>query len=333
MNRSYKKLFTLLLCSLLMGLPSSCVYEDEVPCPCEVRFVYDYNMEFADAFPAQVNDVTLFIFDAEGRYLTSQQDSGDHLDGDYRMSLNLQPGTYRLVAWAGLAGHTDSYNLNASLTPGVSTLDELTLKLNRTDASSPYYDSYLPDLWHGMLADFQVSADSPSRGVISLVKDVNRFRVLLQTTDGQPLDKDDYTFSIQADNHSLNYDNALLPCTPLTYRAYTMQEAVIENQEAEGDISVLVGELATLRLMADKTPRFVIRNKAEGKDLFNIDLVRYLNLMKLDEYADMPLQEYLDRENTWQVILVVGKAPSTGAGVVLSIQINNWRMIFNHTNL
>lgn len=58
MNLLYKLTITA-LCFSLMGILNSCIYEDEVVCPCEVRFVYDYNMEFADAFPSQVNDVTL----------------------------------------------------------------------------------------------------------------------------------------------------------------------------------------------------------------------------------------------------------------------------------
>lgn len=162
MNRLYKKI-TFALCFSLLGLFSSCIYENEVDCPCEVRFVYDYNMEFADAFPSQVNDVMLFIFDDDGRFISSLQDSGPHLDAGYRMPLQLVPGHYQLVAWAGLLTDTDCYNLNCDLQRGTSTVDDLMLCLQTEEDE---YDQCLTDVWHGQLADFEVKADAPSYATI-----------------------------------------------------------------------------------------------------------------------------------------------------------------------
>ena len=100
--KRYLKKIALSVCVACSLLQSSCVYEDETPCPIEVRFVFDYNMKFADAFPSLVNDVVLFVFDSEGRYISYVQDHGSHLDENYRMTLDLKPGGYKLVAWAGL---------------------------------------------------------------------------------------------------------------------------------------------------------------------------------------------------------------------------------------
>ena len=331
MNRIYKKI-TLALCLSLLGLFSSCIYEDEVDCPCEVRFVYDYNMEFADAFPSQVDDVMLFIFDADGRFVSSLQDSGPHLNADYRMPLQLPPGRYHLVAWAGLLTDTDCYHLNCDLQRGTSTADDLLLCLQ---AEEDEYDQCLTDLWHGQVTDFEVSADAPSYATISLVKDVKRFKVLLQDTEGNALSKDDYSFAITTANRMLDHHNEPCECEPLAYRPYSLTEATISNDDTPTratDLHALVAEMGTLRLTDDVPARFTVRNERKRQNLFDVDLLKYLNLMKLDAYADMSLQEYLDRESSYQIILIMGHNDA-GQEVMLSLQINAWTIVFNQTEL
>lgn len=331
MNRIYKKI-TLALCLSLLGLFSSCIYEDEVDCPCEVRFVYDYNMEFADAFPSQVDDVMLFIFDADGRFVSSLQDSGPHLNADYRMPLQLPPGRYHLVAWAGLLTDTDCYHLNCDLQRGTSTADDLLLCLQ---AEEDEYDQCLTDLWHGQVTDFEVSADAPSYATISLVKDVKRFKVLLQDTEGNALSKDDYSFAITTANRMLDHHNEPCECEPLAYRPYSLTEATISNDDTPTratDLHALVAEMGTLRLTDDVPARFTVRNERKRQNLFDVDLLKYLNLMKLEVHADMSLQEYLDRESSYQIILIMGHNDA-GQEVMLSLQINAWTIVFNQTEL
>ncbi len=334
MNRYPKKPFRIWWPAII-SLLTSCVYEDETPCPCEIRFVYDYNMEFADAFPKQVNDVTLFIFDNDGKFVSSRQDQGEHLDADYRMSLELVPGRYQLVAWAGTCTDKACYNLTADLKPGLSTLQDLQLTLNCTAGK---YDKNPSDLWQGMLADLKVSATAPTDATIPLVKDNNHVKVLLQTTTGEALSKNDYSFAIVDANYCFNYDNTLRSVPNIAYQPYQLDEVNIDNdanpagRTADGNISALVAELGTLRLMADRSPRFVIRNERKNQEIFNIDLKKYLDMMRLSQYASMPLQEFLDRENTYYVILVMGENPD-GTQMMISMQINAWRMVFNQTDL
>lgn len=90
------------------GYLSSCndlIYDDLDPCPYGVslRFVYDYNMEFANAFPAQVDCLTLYVYDGDGKYVTTRTVTGPELrDEAYRMTLDLTPATtalWRMAAW------------------------------------------------------------------------------------------------------------------------------------------------------------------------------------------------------------------------------------------
>ena len=58
---------------------SSCgaIKDDLPPCPegVTLRFVFDYNMEFANAFPSQVDCLTLLVYDNEGKYVTSRTET------------------------------------------------------------------------------------------------------------------------------------------------------------------------------------------------------------------------------------------------------------------
>ena len=336
MSRYVRKIICLLQGVLLAFVPVACIYEDMEPCPVEVRFVYDYNMEFADGFPQQVKEVTLYIYGPDGQLVdTYTARTQDVFSEGYRMSLEgLEPGTYTLVAWASdtddQEAQTRCYTFENPLI-AQSRLTDMNLSLN-LEASDYPYDQQLVNLWHGMVSDFIVTGTEPTLVTVSLVQDVKRFRVMLQASDGRRLEADDYSVGIEAANYRLNYDNSLLPCPVIEYRPYWMQEATIDNEASStrdtGDLNVLVAELNTLRLMTDEEARFTVCNERNGKTLFDINLIRYLELMRLDRYHDMPLQEYLDRENSYQIILLVGQDEH-----VISIQINAWILVLNESEL
>lgn len=72
----------------------SCTSIDETlpECRLYVRFRYDYNMEFSDAFASQVNRVDVFVFDKDGTFVMKKSEQGETLGGgSYRMPLPL-PG-------------------------------------------------------------------------------------------------------------------------------------------------------------------------------------------------------------------------------------------------
>ena len=335
MNRILRKTARLMLCLLASTTTlASCIYEDEVPCPVELRFVYDYNMEYADAFPRRVRDLQLYIFGQDGTLLdTRRATAPDEGFGEaYRLNLqDLPAGTYTFLAWAtdDAAAATKAYAFDPIVTTR-TTLTDLRLGL-RSDAAD-YCDLALPDLWHGLLRDFTITGSAPAEATIHLVQDVKRFRVMLQRADGTRLDAAEYAFDITADNALLDYDNSILTSdAPTIYTPYSLEEATVDNgQRTASSLHALVGELNTLRLDATGEARFRVRNTAEGRDLFDLNLIRYLELMRLDRHADMPLQEYLDRENTWNIIFVIG---GEGDEHLLSIQINQWIMVFNETEL
>ena len=63
--------FTFGMLIVAIWLLSSCtnLYEDLPECRLFVKFKYDYNMLYADAFHTQVDKVELYVFDKDGKYL------------------------------------------------------------------------------------------------------------------------------------------------------------------------------------------------------------------------------------------------------------------------
>lgn len=68
----------------------------------EVRFRYDYNMKWADAFAHEVHAVALYAFDDEGRLVHTVTDTGEHLaEAGYTMKVDFNPADYDIIVWAG----------------------------------------------------------------------------------------------------------------------------------------------------------------------------------------------------------------------------------------
>ena len=93
-SRLASTIFGIVLAALSL---SSCesIYEDLAPCShgVSLRFVYDYNMEYANAFPKKVDCLTLLIYDSGGNYVGMRTVTGPELqDETYRMQLDLEPG-------------------------------------------------------------------------------------------------------------------------------------------------------------------------------------------------------------------------------------------------
>lgn len=60
------------------------IYEDLAPCPhgVSLRFVYNYNMEYADAFHKKVDCLTLLVYDGNGKYVDARVVTGAELQDE-----------------------------------------------------------------------------------------------------------------------------------------------------------------------------------------------------------------------------------------------------------
>ena len=96
---------------------------------CEVsyglRFVYDMNLDWADAFPTLVNHVNLYAFDSRGIFVKEYEVTEEEAaTPGYLLTLDLPAGDYTFVAWGALetgVSMNECFTI-PQMTPGVSTL-------------------------------------------------------------------------------------------------------------------------------------------------------------------------------------------------------------------
>lgn len=325
-------------------LAASCdtIYEDEGDCTTyfRVKFTYDMNMSFADAFAHNVKSVTLYIFDGEGRLIDKQSESGSVLaEDDYVMNLGIEPGTYTLVAWAEgwETGSTFTYPM---MQPNMHSLHNLTCRMNREydEGNAAYIDNDLTPLFHGIAQNIELEEllDGGEQIIpINLTKNTHNVRVMLQHLSGEDIHADDFTYTITDVNGHMNYDNSLLDDETLTYRAWTTYEGTASLASLDGtrdtqtSVSVAIAELTTGRLMADQEPALTVRNE-KGETVLSIPLVDYALLVKGHYNRNMSDQEYLDRQSEYNLTFFLDE---DNRWVNSSIIINSWHVVLQETEL
>lgn len=302
--------FTFGMLIVAIWLLSSCtnLYEDLPECRLFVKFKYDYNMLYADAFHIQVDKVELYVFDKDGKYLFKQSEEGAALvTGSYLMEVELPVGEYQFMAWAG--AH-DSYDIT-SMTPGSSTITDMKLQLIREESFIIKHE--LEPLWYGEIVKVNFTGTTHQTETINLIKDTNKVRFVFQgyKEDSWQVNVNDYDYDIIESNGHLAHDNSLLDDDVLSFQPY------ITEQVSPYSAAV---ELNTMRLMANRQTRFVVTEKATGKKVFNINLIDYLAMTKLGGNK-METQEYLDRESEFKIIFFFSEAESW---LAVQVQIGDW---------
>ena len=196
----------------------SAVYDDGDQCVsgAELRFIYDYNMEFANAFPAAVDCLTLLVYDESGTYVGTYTETTEALaDENYRMRIDLPEGSYRFVAYGGMACPESSFSFTQTPAAG-SQYTGRRVQLNPAALNDPALRN-LHDLYFGTL-DMTITEGSEfTTGTVPMMKDTNNLRVILAHQNDKPVDPNDFTFSITDDNTLFEHDNSLVPNGEVTY--------------------------------------------------------------------------------------------------------------------
>ena len=334
---------------MALVLSTSCdsfVYEEEGDCTVfyRLKFRYDMNLKFADAFANVVKTVRLFAFDTEGRLVWEGTGEGPALaTGRYVMTLPLAPGKYRLVAWCGLGGE-ESFSLpDASAT---CRIEDLHCRLNGsagTKASPMSSDADLQPLFHGM-TDVELPADDDGGEYLyemPLTKDTNVFRVVLQHLSGEDIDENDFDFTIEDDNAWLACDNTLFKNQAVTYRPwakYSGEAGVAGSGNGITNVKVAVAELTTSRLFARDWTKYrkpmlnirVARGGDKGKLVASVPIIDYALMVMGKHHSQMDKQEYLDRADEYNMTFFLDKNHNW---VSAQIQVLSWNVVVNRTDL
>ena len=340
--RIFKTLSRLVLgagCLMALASCDKTIYDDGGVCTPEVRFTYDWNMKFADAFTPEVRTVSLYVFDAQGKYLRTYTSTSNSLILD-----GIADGSYTFVAlstWTRTEALVTPLAFSVpALTVGTSTVADLTAKLavegtEVTTDINPLYHSYdgkdnvyvLPATVKGNT----VSIGSKADNVIPMMKDTNSIRVSLQQISGLHLDLDDYIFTIESANTQYNGDNSFIADAPrVTYSPWAVESGHADIEGIEGDVlNVVVAEFTVGRLVPADKPMLTITNR-EGQVVFRIPVTDYLLLVKGNYNRQMTDQEYLDRQDEYTMTFFLDE---NGDWFNSRILINGWVIVRNNETL
>ena len=303
-----KNIILKILAALPALLLSSCVYEDLYPCPegISLRFVYNYNMEYADAFSSRVDCLTLYVYDGNGKHVGTYTETGDVLrNEDYRMVIDLPEGSYKFVAYGGLACERHSFSVTSAPADDFS-MEDVEVVMAHDDFISRFQ---LHDLFWGMTdADVQQS-----------------------DTGAEPLSIEDFDISITGmNNYHFLWDNSVSSDGPdMTYLPWTSGDGLDVGSAGGNNVSAAYAEFSLSRVMADSRAKLVIYSYKQQETVVDIPLVQYLLLLKSEKYADMDSQEYLDRESSWNIVFLLNDYTWHDVDII----INDWTVRDNNIGL
>ena len=313
--------------AMLITSCDGAIYDDLDECRvgAELRFIFDHNMEFANAFPSQVDCLALYVYDKQGNYVETRTETTDVLaDEEWRMIIDLPAGDYHMIAYGGTACDQASYT-TVTPQPGQHYTA-------MGHAMKPeHLGTHLHDLYYGSL-DMTVSDEDNeyTRATLPMMRDTNTLRILLQQLNGEPLDDKDFIWEITDDNTRHAHDNTVVPAGEVTYTPWATGTARTGIDEAGNEAVLAYSEMSTGRFVTGNSPRLKVRAADDGREIISIPLVNYLLLFKSQVYKDMPDQEYLDRENRWNMIFFLD---ANNHWIRTQVVINDWVVRINSADL
>lgn len=319
-------------------LGCSWVHDDLSECPkgCQVQLTVDAGISALDGlgairFAEEVHDASIFVFSSDGKYVGHFSEHGDALkQNGFILDLPLEPGRYKVVAWTGLA---DDKYIASQMEPGKSTADDLRVLVDRDEDNRQ--DEYLHPLWHGLVEDIEVKPRCYPLYTAHMKKTNNSFVVVLQDFNGNPIKGDTFTYEIHSANGHMAHDHSLLEDDVIKYGAYHIETANLSDyddvrgEDAAMDLTVARAELNTLRLVKGNDTRLVLRERAGGKLVLDINLIQYILLTR--EYFEgrvgikLTDQQYLDYEDRYSIIFTMMPTGSIiNPYALVELRINGW---------
>lgn len=326
----------------------SAIYNDEDDCSVyyRLKFRYDRNLKWADAFAHEVSSVHLYAFDKAGVLVWQRTEKIDPLTADnYSMSLDIPTGDYQLLAWCGL--ENDGERKESFIVPdarvGETRIEELQCSLNRKyDEAGAYSKERLYPLFYGRL-DVTLPANDDGGDytyTMLLTKDTNHIRVILQHLSGEDVDVRRFTFRIEDENGLMAYDNEPQTDESIEYRPWKTQngEAGVGKDDTRAIIYAkgAIADMTVGRMMSAhrKKMTLTITNNDNGEIVASIPVIDYALLAK-DYYEEeynrlMDDQEFLDREDDYVLTFFLDENNRWLSSYIL---IHAWRVVPHNVDL
>ena len=353
---------------------SSCIKEDMDDCPPAIskvalQFDYTYNVKQADAFAAEVKNINVYAFDENGKFFDSYIESREKFETGHTMEITgLKDGKYTFVCLARdrqvmSRAEDDEMEFSfASLTPGVSTIDDLTVRMGKDNSEEIKNDKEFAALYTAKTqVDFQRQNQNGNEGTVvtstlSLMKCTKTYRIVLLPYENDQADFKPENFDVRIEGSSawLDHKGEKVKNERITYLPYNMERranydgAHTEVNEEPVD-QALIYDLSSSRMFERQNDRRVVRdgdkNNYDDKriiitdlrdkdnpiELFNHSLPWFLALCGEKVNQNWDDQEYLDREDHYVLMFYV--SDKRDYNMITKVNVNGWNVNIKDTEL
>lgn len=353
---------------------SSCIKEDMDDCPPAIskvalQFDYTYNVKQADAFAAEVKNINVYAFDENGKFFDSYIESREKFETGHTMEITgLKDGKYTFVCLARdrqvmSRAEDDEMEFSfASLTPGVSTIDDLTERMGKDNGEEIKNDKEFAALYTAKTqVDFQRLNQNGNEGTVvtstlSLMKCTKTYRIVLLPYENDQADFKPENFDVRIEGSSawLDHKGEKVKNEGITYLPYNMERranydgAHTEVNEEPVD-QALIYDLSSSRMFERQNDRRAVRdgdkNNYDDKriiitdlrdkdnpiELFNHSLPWFLALCGEKVNPNWDDQEYLDREDHYVLMFYV--SDKRDYNMITKVNINGWNVNIKDTEL
>lgn len=299
-------------------LYSGCSWVDDnlsdCPSGCWLRLSYTYNMLDVDAVSTQVKNATVFVLDAKGSCILREDvDSLTLLQHNYMIKLPALPASeYAVLVWAGLADAHYQYTSSV-------------VRLSRDEMGEQ--SDPIASLFHGRLDNITIDGQYKVLEV-PLTKNTNTLSCVLQSSNDVKIEKEAFRLELTARNGLIDHRNIPMDTACICYLPFTQNSI-----ETEGLQIVHLG-LNTLRLLENDDTQLTLIYTPSGEPVFSIPLSQYLILSGQVHVPDMKTQEYLDRQDQYNLLffLVPTENPQSPF-LCMQMEVNGWRVRLNDAEL
>ena len=353
---------------------SSCIKEDMDDCPPAIskvalQFDYTYNVKQADAFAAEVKNINVYAFDENGKFFDSYIESREKFETGHTMEITgLKDGKYTFVCLARdrqvmSRAEDDEMEFSfASLTPGVSTIDDLTERMGKDNGEEIKNDKEFAALYTAKTqVDFQRLNQKGNEGTVvtstlSLMKCTKTYRIVLLPYENDQADFKPENFDVRIEGSAawLDHNGEKVKNEGITYLPYNIERranydgAHTEVNEEPVD-QALIYDLSSSRMFERQNDRRVVRdgdkNNYDDKriiitdlrdkdhpiELFNHSLPWFLALCGEKVNQNWDDQEYLDREDHYVLMFYV--SDKRDYNMITKVNVNGWNVNIKDTEL
>ncbi|MGO5199392.1 FimB/Mfa2 family fimbrial subunit [Prevotellaceae bacterium LCP21S3_C11] len=353
---------------------SSCIKEDMDDCPPAIskvalQFDYTYNVKQADAFAAEVKNINVYAFDENGKFFDSYIESREKFETGHTMEITgLKDGKYTFVCLARdrqvmSRAEDDEMEFSfASLTPGVSTIDDLTERMGKDNGEEIKNDKEFAALYTAKTqVDFQRLNQNGNEGTVvtstlSLMKCTKTYRIVLLPYENDQADFKPENFDVRIEGSAawLDHNGEKVKNEGITYLPYNMERranydgAHTEVNEEPVD-QALIYDLSSSRMFERQSDRRSVRDGDKSKyddkriiitdlrdkdhpiELFNHSLPWFLALCGEKVNQNWDDQEYLDREDHYVLMFYV--SDKRDYNMITKVNVNGWNVNLKDTEL